>query len=88
MFPDDPPEAHDLLDKLLDLNPDKRITVDEALKHPFLSQLHDPEDEPTFEGTMDFSFEIDTSLDLQKMQRLILKEISSYNPAYFDLASE
>lgn len=37
MFPDDPPEAHDLLDKLLDLNPDNRITVEEALKHPFLS---------------------------------------------------
>lgn len=86
IFPDDPEESHDLLDRLLDLNPDTRITVDQALEHPFLSQLHDPEDEPTFEGAMDFSFETDTSLDLQKMQRLILKEISFYNQAYYDLS--
>eukprot|EP01063_Lacrimia_lanifica_P022905 TRINITY_DN3041_c0_g2_i2.p1 TRINITY_DN3041_c0_g2~~TRINITY_DN3041_c0_g2_i2.p1 ORF type:complete len:534 (+),score=239.21 TRINITY_DN3041_c0_g2_i2:56-1603(+) len=39
------PEAMDLLDKMLVFNPAKRIAVEDALSHPFLSALHDPTDE-------------------------------------------
>jgi serine/threonine protein kinase len=35
----------DLLDKLLDWSPLKRITVEEALDHEYLKELHDPLDE-------------------------------------------
>ncbi len=80
-----PDDAVDLLDKMLNLDSLKRITVDEALKHPFLESMHDPEDEPLFEGTIDFSFEDDTTLDLEKLKRLILQEIATYNPSYYDL---
>jgi hypothetical protein len=58
---------------MLDLNPARRITVEDALKHPFLETMHDPEDEPSFEGTIDFSFEEDHSLNIDKIKRLILK---------------
>lgn len=78
-------EAQDLIDRLLDLNPSTRITVDEALKHPYLANLHDPEDEPVFEGEIDFSFEGNADLTLEDVKRLILSEISSYNSAYYDL---
>jgi serine/threonine protein kinase len=47
LFPDADPNALDLLDRMLVLNPHKRITVDEALKHPYVAHLHDPTDEPT-----------------------------------------
>lgn len=73
MFPTFPKEAHDLLDKMLDLNPATRIKVDEALQHPFLESMHDPEDEPVFEGAIDFAFEEDPTLNLDKLKRLILK---------------
>jgi mitogen-activated protein kinase 1/3 len=39
--------ACDLLCKLLQFDPDLRITVDEALHHPYLQQLHCPDDEPS-----------------------------------------
>ena len=39
-------DALDLLDKLLLFNPRERITVDEALAHPYLDALHDADDEP------------------------------------------
>lgn len=67
---------------MLDMNPKTRIKVSDALEHGFLENLHDPEDEPVFEGAIDFSFETDPTLDLVKIQRLIIKEISYYNPEY------
>ena len=58
---------------MLDLNPKTRITVTDALAHPFLESLHDVEDEPSFGGVIDFSFETDPSLDLPKISQLILQ---------------
>jgi len=37
--------ALDLLSKFLIFDPSKRITVEEALNHPYLSTFHCPEDE-------------------------------------------
>lgn len=39
------PLAIDLLNKLLEFDPAKRITVEEALAHPYLSAYHDEDDE-------------------------------------------
>jgi mitogen-activated protein kinase 15 len=46
MYPDASADALDLLRKLLQFNPNKRITADEALAHAFVSQFHNPADEP------------------------------------------
>jgi serine/threonine protein kinase len=45
---------------MLAFDPNKRITVEEALAHPYLTELHCPEDEPTTEhvSAFDFDFEI------------------------------
>ena len=40
--------ALDLLDKMLTFNPDRRITIEEALAHPYLEQYYDPQDEVCF----------------------------------------
>ena len=84
-FPGYPPECLDLLDRMLDLNPKTRINVVDALNHPFMKDLHDDEDEPSFKGVIDFSFEVDPDLDLQKVTNLVLQEISFYNPYYLQL---
>lgn len=73
LFPAAPKEALDLMDKMLDLNAYRRIKVEDALNHPFLESMHDPEDEPSFEGQVDFTFEDDSNLTLEKVKRLILK---------------
>lgn len=46
----------DLLEKMLVLDTDKRITASEALAHPYFAQYHDPDDEPEAEP-YDQSFE-------------------------------
>jgi serine/threonine protein kinase len=73
LFPSAPADCLDLLDKMLDLNPARRISVEDAIKHPFMKEMHEPDDEPSFEGAIDFSFEEDHSLNVEKIKRLILK---------------
>jgi mitogen-activated protein kinase 1/3 len=48
LYPDADADAIDLLDKMLTFNPNKRITVEEALSHPYLRQYYDQDDEVNF----------------------------------------
>lgn len=48
--------AIDLLEKMLELDADKRITAEDALAHKYLSQYADPSDEPV-SAPYDQSFE-------------------------------
>lgn len=45
LFPGADARALDLLHRMLTFNPHKRITVEEALAHPYLEQYYDPNDE-------------------------------------------
>ena len=45
MMGDSPKDAIDLCKRLLHFNPDKRITADEALRHPYVSRFHNPKEE-------------------------------------------
>lgn len=49
-FPEADPLAIDLLERLLQFDPNRRLTVHEALKHPWLAQLHDEAAEPGADG--------------------------------------
>lgn len=57
-------DAIDLLSKLLQFNPLKRYTVDEALAHPFFSEFRVPEEEINYEG--DHILELEISEDTKK----------------------
>jgi mitogen-activated protein kinase 15 len=42
MFPNASPQALDLMRRLLKFNPNKRITAEEGLSHPYVAQFHNP----------------------------------------------
>jgi serine/threonine protein kinase len=54
-------EAIDLLNKLLQYSPLKRLTAKEALAHPYFEELHDESEELESKSILDFSFEKDAS---------------------------
>ena len=51
-------EAFDFLTKLLTLNPEKRLNVEQALQHPFMS-MFSAEEEPAEEPAADLKYEIE-----------------------------
>eukprot|EP00794_Sanderia_malayensis_P005932 gene5932-6618_t len=69
------PQAIDLLEEMLKLDPDERITSEKAIRHPYLAKYHDPDDEPTGEPFVD-SYE-NAELDVQQWRRLTYEAIQS-----------
>ena len=76
MFPKTSDLALDLLEKLLAFNPVKRITVEDALRHPYLEPYHDPEDEPTAEAIPEEFFDFDKNKDSLTKEELKRRSLS------------
>jgi serine/threonine protein kinase len=80
VFKDSNPQALDLLKKMLDFNPDKRITVEDALGHSYLSALHFPEDEPVTTPVSLFDFDYERQLlTMRDLKDLMYEEILLYH---------
>lgn len=81
MCPGANPLAIDLLEKLLTFNPAKRISVEQALEHPYLRPYHDAEDEPTAPPIPEHFFDFDKQkeeLGTEQLKHLIYEEIMRY----------
>jgi len=82
-------DAVDLLKQLLTFNPDKRLTVEEAINHPYFVNLHKLDVPPKCNDTFDWSWETkmqEESLkqknpwfDRQMICKLIYNESLSYH---------
>lgn len=73
-------DAISLLKKMLRYDPSKRITIEKALEHPFLADLHYAPDEPTAKPVSSFDFEFEKyDLSIEETKKLILDEIMLYH---------
>lgn len=77
-FPGSPEEALDLLSSMLKFNPNDRIRLDEALNHPFFDEVRDASKEVEADFSLEFGFEKDSNLTMEKLRNLFIKVISSY----------
>nr|WLO59335.1 mitogen-activated protein kinase p38 [Cherax destructor] len=80
------PLAVDLLEKMLELDSERRVTAVQALAHPYLAQYADPTDEPDSEP-YDQSFE-DMELPTEKWKELVYKEVTNFTPKPTVIAEE
>uniref|UniRef100_A0A8C7E5D5 Mitogen-activated protein kinase 7 n=1 Tax=Naja naja TaxID=35670 RepID=A0A8C7E5D5_NAJNA len=71
-------KALSLLSKMLRFDPRERISVVEALNHPFLSKYHDPDDEPDCVPAFDFDFDKQV-LTKEQIKETIVAEIKDFH---------
>ncbi|XP_015272460.1 PREDICTED: mitogen-activated protein kinase 15 isoform X2 [Gekko japonicus] len=75
--PSTPPQALDLLKRLLVFNPDKRLTAEEALKHPYVQRFHCPTKEPALDYNVILPLDDDLQLSVaeyrNKLYEIILE---------------
>ncbi|KAJ7524057.1 hypothetical protein O6H91_18G075500 [Diphasiastrum complanatum] len=79
LYPHANPLAINLLDRMLVFDPKKRITVTEALEHPYLAMLHDATVEPSAAAPFDFDFE-DEELKEEALREKVWMEMCHYHP--------
>jgi serine/threonine protein kinase len=77
MFPTASQQAIDLMSKLLVFDPKKRLTAQQALEHPYMQELHDPEDEPVCPTLFDFGFEKEAT-SVEEYRDLIWSEFEFF----------
>jgi len=75
VFPNASPEALDLLKHSLQFNPEKRITAEEALEHPYVEQFHDAAQEPACEYIIQIAIQDDTKLTIQEYRSALYKDV-------------
>ncbi|EGF98645.1 uncharacterized protein MELLADRAFT_73553 [Melampsora larici-populina 98AG31] len=81
IYPNASALAIDFLNKTLTFDPKKRLTVEEALQHPYLEAYHDPEDEPVAPPLDEDFFAFDRQKDdisREELKRLLFEEIESF----------
>lgn len=80
LFANHNPVALDLLKKMLIISPERRITVAEALTHPFFAEFHDPEDEPVADPLLPYDFDFELyDLTTEQLMDLMYDEIQLYH---------
>jgi mitogen-activated protein kinase 7 len=70
--------ALDLLEKLLRFDPAERISVAQALKHPYLAPYHDETDEPDCPSVFDKWEEVEGTHTLEEFKQIIQKEVAEF----------
>lgn len=74
--------AVELLKKMLQMAPNKRISIKDALEHDFFKELHCEEDEPTTKHVSAFDFDFEKyELSISETAAEIYEEILLYHSA-------
>ena len=76
------PLALDLLDKMLVFNPEKRISIEDALNHPYLKNIREGIEDPVYKGTLNLDFDYDNNITVESLVNLLIKEVNSFESGF------
>jgi len=75
LYPKASDDAIDLLDKLMQYDPNKRISAKEGLEHPYCVQFHDKETEPIAEVLVNIGVHDNKKMSTSKYREMIYADI-------------
>ena len=75
MFKNGSANAIDLLGKMLQFNPSKRITIDEALQHPFVEAFHQKEKESVCDKIIKIPMDDNTKYSVKEYRQRLYDDI-------------
>ena len=78
LYPAATSEGLDLMKKCLQFNPRKRITIDEAISHSFLSKVRDKTKEAVSLGSIILEFEKEGDMNIERLRELFVQEMKFY----------
>ncbi|KAL0577339.1 hypothetical protein ABG067_008848, partial [Albugo candida] len=79
LFPTCSPEGIDMLESLLQLDPVERMTVEEAITHPYLRSFSDPVEESMVPpASIPHQFEFENSNNDSELKDMVIQYIQSF----------
>jgi len=75
MYPQASPEALDILKQMLHFNPNKRLTAEKALEHPYVAQFHNPAEEPICEKEIKIAIDDDHKFSIEDYRTHLYNDI-------------
>ncbi|KAF9072335.1 putative MAP kinase [Rhodocollybia butyracea] len=83
LFPHASADAIDFLNRTLSFDPKKRMSVEEALHHPYVAAYHDAEDEPAAPPLDSSYFQFEEhkeKLSKEQLKELLHEEVMTFKP--------
>ena len=80
LFPRSSAEATDFMRRCFQFNPEKRPEAVQLLSHPYLSEFHDPQTEPSCPRTISIPLDDNVRLTIDDYKKRLSDEISKMDP--------
>ena len=77
LFPNAPDDALDMMKRLLRFDPSRRLTVEEALRHPYVAQFHNSKTEHVCHKVISIPLDDDTKFSIKEYRHMIYAHIQA-----------